>query len=532
MNLKLSPEKKILIVLLCLSGVVLFFNVGHYYLWGDEGVTAFYGKSVMKFGLPYGFDGTNLHQTKNGLFLNGNLLPHLDGWLQYYAAALSMTLFGTDTFGARALFVAAGLLSILLQYIFVVRFFRDEQLALINVLLLTTSVTFLLFTRQCRYYSLVMLLAPAVGCLYSLDRRGWVPYIGACLLFLLLFFSQYIIAFAILTAFLVVFALFDDRDRAFRFFLRPLPVVIGVAGLFLFWLYHPGAPHHPNMLKNLHPADFGRIFWLYVKDFNGTQLLPVGVVPFLIWSWIREKRSPESAGLSRRGVPAVLLLVLLFTLILSVLSPQSSDARYSDIRYACAVFPFLLLLQALAVRPLWDWHKGLATLMLVVMIFTNFLTFTTPRSFLADYVAENVRNHDNSVKAAVQFLEKRIRPGEFLLVSPNHMIGSMEFYLGDRMRFCNVIGPDSPILHSRQMRIPEYVYSEDTLPDWVVLFGWETDQEHTKRHLEKLLSKDYRAYRLPVFGPDVSRPELFWRSFSPVTGYPDALGLTILERAR
>ena len=78
--IKERREYFILGLCLCLGGLLFFYNAGNYFLWGDEGVTAFYGKNTLKYGLPYGFDGRNLLEFSNGIYLNRIFLPLLDPW--------------------------------------------------------------------------------------------------------------------------------------------------------------------------------------------------------------------------------------------------------------------------------------------------------------------------------------------------------------------------------------------------------------------------------------------------------------------
>ena len=522
-----------LTILLISCFVLLFYNISNYYLWGDEGEIAFYGKSILQFGLPYGFDGRNLHEVRNGLLHTQNFLPLLHPWLQFYTAALSMKIFGISTFGARALFALLAIMAVLAQYQFVAAYFRNQRLALINTFLLVTSVSFLLFARQCRYFSIVMLLTPLIGLLY-LRYQGRIREIAsACLLFFLFLYANYLIAIPTLAGMAISFFLFDDRRKAVRFFLIPLPFLALVTAGYVLWLSQYGIPHNPGLLRNIHPADFLRIAWLYIKDYNATQLLPFGILLALLISWYREgifKRDASFAGI--RKEVAVFSIVIIFTFILSFLTPQISAAQHSDIRYATAIFPLLILLQAFVVEKVYLQRKWAACLLIVLIAGTNIFTFTPFRSYFSEYVRENVLPFDNSVKAAVRFLDTRIRQDDTVMIIPNHMLGSMEFYLGDRALFCNVIGEDNRNLLAAGVNLPRYIYSKDVKPDWIVFFGMYVDLPHTQLHLKNLKLSDYRMHQLPIFGPDVSRPEIFWRSFDPVQKYLPVSALWIMERIR
>ena len=74
-----------------------------------------------------------------------------------------------------------------------------------------------------------------------------------------------------------------------------------------------------------------------------------------------------------------------------------------------------------------------------------------------------------------------------ILVNPNHMLGTMQYYLGEKLLFCDVVDGNNPSVQVHGRKYPSYIYSSDVIPDWVVLFGWETDQGDWDRALEGAL---------------------------------------------
>ena len=506
--------------LLALAACLVFWNAGHYYLWGDEAGTGWHAKAILRTGLPYGFDGRNLFEFRNGYFLNTRLLNVVSPWLQYYVAAASIGLFGAGSLGARALFIVLGLVGMGVHYLFVRRWFESPRLAVLNLALMATSATVLLYTRQCRYYSLLLLLVPTLAYLYARFRGRWWELLLACLVIQLLLLSNHLVGVAAVGAMSLTFFLLDDRWRALKFWVVPTLVALAVTGAFFFVLRRHGAPEYPNLFKNLEPAKFARIAWLFLKDYNQTQLLPVGMfaVWLVQWLWAWTKVSGRWPA-RLRGEFMVALFVALFTLIVSVLSPQSSTMRHSDLRYAVGLFPFLLLIQAFAVDRLLTRRWWLGGGLLVVAVLTNWLTFTPGRAYLWEYVKENARPFDNSVKVAARFLDGRAQQDDVVLVTPNDMLASLEYHLGDKLLFCNVIGEDNRNLLAAGVKLPRYTYAADTVPDWIVRFGSTIELGHVQKHLAALDLRDYETHVLPIFGPDRSRPEIFWHSFTPVRDY-------------
>jgi hypothetical protein len=140
---------------LALACLLILPNLGDRNLWQDEAETALIAKNVLRTGLPLGWDGRNLVTQLSGREMTDSYLWGWTPWLMHYVAAFGMAVAGETAFGARWPFALAGCLTLPLFYVVVARVARDRALALVASLLLVTSVQFLLFARQCRYYSLL-----------------------------------------------------------------------------------------------------------------------------------------------------------------------------------------------------------------------------------------------------------------------------------------------------------------------------------------------------------------------------------------
>jgi len=515
----------ILFLLLAIGAILLFYNLNNYYLWSDEGETACYAKNILKFGLPYSYDG------RNAFVLNKSMLPVLEPWFVLYAAALSLKLFGES--GIRMLFAFFGLAAMVMQYIFVCRFYNNRKLALINLLLLATCVQYLLFARQCRYYSIVMLLAPAIGYFYLTYKDRWWEVLAAALLFTIFFFSNYIIAVSFLISLAVSLFLFDNRSKAVSFFLKPLPIMAVVCGCFFYWLFQKGwMDANPYLFRNAHPATFLKMIWLYFKDYNLLQLLPFGILSFLAIFWIWEAAQQKESFMKTNGkTVSMLFFILTYTVIISVLSTAPVQDNHSAIRYATAIFPFLLLIQAAFVEKIYDLRKWAAYVLLLVLVCTNLFSFLPMRSYLVEFAEEHFRSFDNSTKVAVKFLENAVRQDDLIYIAQPLMTGSMEFYLGDKLRFCSIAEVKDEAALPEAIRRNPYIYSFNAHPKWIVFFGSLIKPE-TKRFLQNIKISDYRIYFMPVLGYDLSRPEIYWHSFVPITKFPPEDSLYIMERIK
>src|SRR5207248_10029835 len=94
-----------------------------------------------------------------GALLNHNLFMFTSPWLQYYVTGVSFVIFGKHAFSARLPFPIAGWLTVLVAYRLILQSTASRWAGFCTASILVSSVQFLLYCRQCRYYALSMLLA-------------------------------------------------------------------------------------------------------------------------------------------------------------------------------------------------------------------------------------------------------------------------------------------------------------------------------------------------------------------------------------
>ena len=166
-----KPNRLVSLVTL-LSAPLFLYGLGDTYLWQDEAQTALLGRSVLQHGVPmvgHGSESLSSHLgTDEGI---GGLYLQI-AWLQAYLAAGSFTLFGESSWSARAPFALSGWLCVPLIAWAMRRAGSGIWAARIAAILTALSVTFIVPSRQARYYSLaaaVTLLV--VGAYAKLARR-------------------------------------------------------------------------------------------------------------------------------------------------------------------------------------------------------------------------------------------------------------------------------------------------------------------------------------------------------------------------
>lgn len=241
---KLKTHHIILLLILSASFFLLFYKLGDAGLWQDEAQTALVGKSVLETGLPHvKGDKNNFFQLKNAIFKE-NLLWRWHPWLQFYVSAASQKIFGKNTFGARALFVFFGFLCLPLIYLLAFEATGSRKTALLSVLFLAVSLTFIIMSRQSRYYSPLMFFFTSTlyGYLRILNRKQYGAFILAGSVFFLFHVIYAYIAPVAAAAAIHAF-LFNRKILKKTILAFLIPAALNLP--FLLWLYtlnyNPGA---------------------------------------------------------------------------------------------------------------------------------------------------------------------------------------------------------------------------------------------------------------------------------------------------
>ena len=229
----LAKEHRIITILSLFAVFLLFTNLGREYLWADEGDTAVLARNILKFGVPKAWDGVTFVDSDLGKRLNGDLVMVSHPWLQYYLTAGSFLLFGENTFAARFPFALSGLAAILLTYIVVFRQTRNKQMAITAAVLVLLSVQCLIYSRQCRNYSLnAALTLLLVLQFYRLDSRraaGWFTLTG------ILLFHTHPVAVAPLSAMAVMTLVYSPFKSMRKWFWISAPVICAFTAPWLIW---------------------------------------------------------------------------------------------------------------------------------------------------------------------------------------------------------------------------------------------------------------------------------------------------------
>src|SRR3989338_2847429 len=142
--------------LLLFFAFALFYHLGRFSFWQDEAETALLAKSILKFGLPLShWDGiwvTHFHGQESRV---DHLWTHTP-WLPFYLTALSFKLFGFHEWAGRLPFALAGFLSAIVLFL-AVKGLKNKTTTLLTLFFYVTSVTVIIYSRQCKYYPVYLL---------------------------------------------------------------------------------------------------------------------------------------------------------------------------------------------------------------------------------------------------------------------------------------------------------------------------------------------------------------------------------------
>jgi hypothetical protein len=329
-------------VVLILSCGLLFFRLGHYSLWYDEADTALFAKGIARTGDTLALIDHNLYAYQNGALLK-NLHSRYQPPVPYYLAAPFVGVNGTGTFWPRFPFAVCGLLSVALILYWMSRSQLSASTWIVFSLGLLSNVSFFLFCRQCRYFSLTIFLSLAIVYLYLNWKGRWWEIVEIVLASILLLGTNYL-SYAALYAMLGCdYLLFARRERRLK--IGQLLLIFGpqlLVGMGIMWVFNPfGTEVAPDLPGRNLILDKLELLWWNFRDLNDSEFY-VGAVllaalPVYIWTrniWLL------------RGIIATVC----FIVTIVIFSPQHVALTYvANVRYLIPLIPLFVGLSTLVI---------------------------------------------------------------------------------------------------------------------------------------------------------------------------------------
>ena len=528
---------KILIAVLVLGWMafLLFFRLGHYALWDDEAICALFGKTLFTTGDTSALLGHNIIAFNDGRELE-SLRQRYVPPLQFYIVAPFAGLTSRSAFAVRFPFAVCGLLTVAL----ILWWLWDARASLGTWLLMSAgimgNVSFVLFSRQCRYYAPMMLATVLLAYLY-LERRKAVWLIA--LTALLLLASNYLCYLAVVVCGCVHYLVWGRRGQAFSrahgFILAATQMIIG-GGIVA--TYNPAGKDVWDYSSRSWLEERVQLLLWNFRDLNASEM-GVGfllvLAPFLYFLK-KDRRLIETP-----------VMIVIYILTVAFLSPQPvGQMSVAFVRYLCPLIPLCIFTAVIVIQALTSRLKWLAFPLALLVFATNIVhggpllrhadgtAFSRVmekghwRSTALDFLRELATERKGPYRMAAEWINKNVKGGESVLVVPGYAVYPLLFHAPHAVYAWQLAGNEE----GRQFQaLPDIHFRGRVLPDYIIAFGPSVVDA------ANLIGRDAPGVRynaveqLNVYWADLIRPELFWHSFDPVRNYdPDTESVIIYKQ--
>jgi hypothetical protein len=267
------------------------------------------------------------------------------------------------------------------------------------------------------------------------------------------------------------------------------------------------------------------------RDLNTHEFIPLAVL----------LAAPVVFAVRRDGQLLRGLVALCVYLVVMAATAPTAVARMgqAEVRYLAPIVPLCLAIGVAVVRGVWAAHWVAGVAVAVLAFGTNVLYVPAPgpveraggvpvRSTLATFVGELAAPPVDPFTEAARWIGRNVEEGQSVWVLPSYATYPLMF-LEPKAVYAWQFPHDRP---AHVPPLPDVHFRLRTAPDYVVLFGPPpTGDEKTLAELSRG-TKYKPVAALPVYGPDVYRPEIGWRSFRTITRFdPQTEGVYVFRKA-
>jgi hypothetical protein len=311
------------------------------------------------------------------------------------------------------------------------------------------------------------------------------------------------------------YLLFMRRERRLtlrQWFLLLAPQIL--AGIVIIWIYNPlGTVVAPDTPRQNLFIDKLTTIWRNFRDLNNSEFC-VGIImlaglPVFFWTrnvWLL------------RG----LIAVVCYCVVAAMVSPcPVAWEIFADVRYLVPLLPLCIGISTMVIVILTRGRWYFALPLAIAVFGFNFLNYPfSPSRWCcrpAEFIGELWNQRATSIDVAVKWIDDHVRKGESIFVSPSLYEPSLMYHAPDPIYAWHLIYPPKGQFESLP---PIHFFSTLPPPDYFIAFG-----PH-KESVDKLIKsmndqgEDYHLVEvLDIYCRDMTRPELFWRSFRPVKNF-------------
>ena len=508
-----SPRVIVLALIIILLPVLFFAHLGHYSLWDDEALTAMSAKGVIKTGDTSAVLDHNIVAYRNGGELTNMKFRYLPP-LQAYIVAPFLKLLGEQSaFAARLPFTILGLLSVALVFWWL----HKDRTTLVTHLLFAIgflcSVPLILYSRQCRYYGATLFCSVAIVYVYLHWRglrREFAAFVFLSLCLLSLNYLNYIALYACLAADYLLWGRNRFRLTVPDWLVLGIPQV-AIGGLVL-WIWNPLSKNVVQNTSSDWLADKITLFWWNMRDMNSCEF---GAVFLLILAPALFQSSRDKWMLR---APLALITYVIAT---TIVSPQPvNQTSVADIRYLVPLIPLCIALAVQMLLVIVGKKTWLALGLALVVFGTNLpnggpLLWSGARSTIVDYAGELLNPPAEPYSAAAKWINENVRDRESIWVIPEYMVYPLMFHAPNATYAWQLAANN----HDPQFAgLPPIHFQGRVQPDYIIAFG--PVAQRVRQAIVGWHGVRYEQIAtLDCYWKDLYRPELFWRTFKPITDY-------------
>ncbi|MDE2742583.1 MAG: glycosyltransferase family 39 protein [Gemmatimonadota bacterium] len=566
-RLQAAPYTAASMGVLLIAAYLCLVNLDYAALWHDEAPAAFFGKTLLQQGSITGWDGRNLVGGTNGRMLNEDLR---EVWppLMYVLNAVGFAVFGINEIGARVVHAVIGVVSLGVFYLLLRQHLpKSPRLTFFIFVFAAGSAQLLLYFRQCRYFSVMVLTLIILFYLYERYWRSrnsaYLPVIA--LVAALSFFNHYAGGAATMLSLAAYHLLFRTREttrREWVLFAICGAAVVAVGASYLYWLGVIGGERSGFMgFAGQNPTPyqgdkselviFIERIWIYTRELFTADWISwpvflwfVGMI-LLTWQVYRKQavgaprqarrrtqRANDGTSIAQKilgddfplaATGKIILMGVLFALFSAMLSVQPIWMNsIADLRYYVGALPLLLTMKGLFVEWVWRRHVIAGALALGILLFTSVgaapfniaMIFSGQRTLglhLFEFIREVHRPYRDSISVVSSYLLQNTERDDLVYVPGFADREALIFYVGDHVRFCCILDETTPLPKDKITALDAPLYIEQNTPDWIVGFGG------VHRGTVEQFAASYEVVaKLKVYPYPTQRPELNMHAFSPL----------------
>ncbi|MFA5260130.1 MAG: hypothetical protein WC450_02755 [Candidatus Omnitrophota bacterium] len=537
---KLWRIKLLIVIVLSWMTFLLFFRLGHDALWDDEAICALFGRTLFQTGDTSALHGHNIIAFNDGRELD-DLRQRYVPPLQFYIVAPFAGVTHNSAFAVRFPFALCGL-----AIVAWVLYWLWEAKASFNTWLLVSlgfmgNVSFILFSRQCRYYAPMMLFSVLLTYLYL--NKGGSPkkiWIMAAVAIMLLA-SNYLAYSAVIACGVVHYLIWGKKSHPFS---RSEGIIFSLTqfliGGIIVSIYNPLGKDVWDYSGRSWFTERLLLFWWNLRDLNTCEMgvgVLIALAP-LLYFLKKDRRFIEAPG-----------IIFTYILTVAIFSPQPVEQMsVAFVRYLCPLIPLcifteVIVIQALTARTSWLAFP-LAFLFFMTNImhggplaqypdgtsFSHVIQKSPWRSTILEFLREQTTPREGPYQMTADWINKNVRKGESVLAVPGYTVYPLMFHAPHAVYAWQLAGDDPD---QQFQNLPDIHFRGRSFPDYIIAFGPSVIDVSGLLDTRDVQGVRYNAVEhLNIYWADLSRPELFWHSFLLPQGYnPDTESIVIYKKA-